>query len=41
MRFSKLGAVILAARYNVENVNPVIIERLHLQKQRLKIKRNT
>ena len=40
MRFSKHGAVILAARCNVENVNPVIIERLHLQKQRLKIKPN-
>ena len=40
MRFSKLGAVILAARYNVENVNLAIIEKLHLRKQRLQIRQN-
>ena len=40
MKSSRHGAVILAARYNVENVNLVIIERLHFQKHGLKIRQN-
>ena len=40
MKFSRPGVVILVERCNVENVNLAIIGKMHLQKQRLKIKQN-